>query len=156
MSEAAIRDDIHDVLVAVSQIGQVHNRERFAAEWTDFLDLFKTQVNGTDQIRGAQIMYRGFAAIEETFSTCSVVRAHNYVIAFMLGLSDDDETEQEAAALVEDIADALDKDSVLNGALYYGHFSAQVETFELRNFGGVLCHYAEIRKIVAEDFTWAS
>lgn len=156
MSQEAIRQDIYDVLVSMNTIGQVHDRERWAAEWDDYLALFKTQINGVDQICGAEVIYKGFAPIDETFSTCSVVRAHNFVIVFLLGLNDEDATEKTAAELVEDIADELDTDSVLNGSLYFGRFPSAVETFELRNFGGVLCHYAEIRKIVAEDFTWAS
>ena len=156
MSEATIRSRINTVLGDVVDIGVTHDYERWSSTWDAYLAQFKTTIGSTPQIRGAEILYRGFTQDLSTLSTCSVVRYHNFVVVFIMGLNDGDATEKVAAPLVEAIVAALDKDAALNGASYVGFNPSQVETFEPRMFGDVLCHYAEIRKIVAEDFTWAS
>lgn len=156
MTQATIRSRLATILNTVSDVGVVHDYERWNADWSKFLDLFKTTISGTDQIRGAMVMYRGFIPGVEDLTTCSVPRNHNFVIVYIQGLKDADETEKEASEMAETIVDAIDTDATLNGSSYIGFNPSQVETFEQRIFGDVLCHYAEIRKIVAEEFTWAS
>ena len=55
MPEAAIRTQIYTILGGVTNIGQVYDYERWAADWVTFINLFKTTIGTVDQIRGWEI-----------------------------------------------------------------------------------------------------
>lgn len=155
MSEATARADIHDVLLTVDQIGEVHSYERLVTDWSKFLDLFKSKDGGTDQIRGCMLAYRGFDPEIVGAAGCDL-RHHRFTIFHFLSINDEAETEKDAAALAEDICNKLDRDPTLRGIAYYGRSPATLSVFEPRMFGGVLCHYSEISKVVAEEFNWTA
>jgi len=94
MSEATIRARIKTILEGISDIGVVHDYERTTADWSKYLELFKTTISGTDQIRGVQIAYRGFVPNVDDMDTCDIIRAHSFVIIFLVGLNDADKTEK--------------------------------------------------------------
>ena len=155
MSQAAIRDRIRVVLDSVDNIGVVHDYERFNSDLSRFMALFRTKVNNIDQIRGAQIVYRGFT--QQLDSTCDIMRFHNFLVITFLGVDDGEETAKTAADLVAAIVDDLDSDATLNSAAsYVGLVPSQIDIFEPRVFGDVLCHYSEIRKTVPEEFNWSA
>ena len=152
MSEASIRTAIFNAVNGVSNIGKVYDYERWASEWNDFLDLFKTTIGSTTQIRGWEIGYRGFAPDEEAEVLAGAwVRNHQFQIVGYLGLDDSAATEKTMSALAETVADTVEADSTLDGLSYDNIEIALL--FEPRTFGGVLCHYAELTVLIGEEIT---
>lgn len=149
MSEATIRAHLKSIVTAVANVGVVHDYDRWSNEWPDFLAHFKTAIGGVDQIRGWSIGYNGFEA-EDIEIDPNRLRSHGFSIHGYLGLEDSLATEKTAAALAETVCNAFDDSTTLhNGATYYNTSPARL-LFEPRMFGGVLCHYIEIRLTVTE------
>jgi len=144
MAESTIRAAIASILGAVTNIGKVHDRERWSTDWSKFIAFFKTRISGADQIRGWEIGRR--APISETGDD---TRTHTYSIKGYLGVDDGAQSEKTFSALIEDVAAAFRTNKTLNGAAL-GHDFIQVETLDTRSFGGVLCHYAELTLTVYE------
>jgi hypothetical protein len=151
MSEAVIRAAIKTAVEGVSNVGKVHDYERWASEWPAFLELFKTTIAGAPQIRGWEIGYRGFTAIRDPQFARAVLRQHLFEIHGYLGLDDSAATEKTFAALAEDVADALDASATLHGSAYRDCTPAAIERAETRAFGGVLCHFAQLTIAVTEE-----
>ena len=148
MSASAIRDDLYDVLNAVTNIGVVHDYERFSNDWAKFLDLFKTTIGGDTVIRGWTIAYDGFKTTRADFDP-GILREHTFTIRGVLGWSDADESEKDAQDLGETVCNALDDNATLHSNTYFDCGQAEL-TKESRLFGSVLCHYLEIRLPVTE------
>jgi len=144
MSEAAIRAQIKTILEGVSGIGIVHNRQRFAATWEKFLELFKT----TDKKINGCCITRDSASAER-LNWDQDERTHEYKIRGYYGLSDEAATEITATALVEAICDAFRADTGLGGTAGDSG-PMQVLIVEPRAFGGVLCHFYELGLSVNE------
>jgi hypothetical protein len=143
MSESAIRTQIYTILNAVTNVGKVYDYERWTADWTTFINLFKTTISGIDQIRGWEIGRR--SAKEERQTLGANDRDHTFIIRGYLGLNDAAATEKTMNNLVEAIAAAFRANLTLNGAAVQGHDYLQIDLIEARTFGSVLCHYAELR-----------
>jgi hypothetical protein len=148
MSESAIRTQIFSILSGVSDIGKVYDYERWAADWVQFINLFKTTIDGEDQIRGWEIGRK--SAPEKIFTMGLNLRDHAFVIRGYMRVNDASASEKTFNALIEAIADAFRDNFTLNGAAE-SHDWIQVDTIEFRLFGGVLCHYAELSLIVHEE-----
>lgn len=149
MSEANIRAQIYAIVNGITDIGMVYDYERWDADWTTFINLFKTTISGTDQIRGWEISRR---ACPESLQTLGEVdRPQNYIIRGYMGLNDAAATEKTFNTLIEAIAAALRSNLTLNHVANLGHDYLQVERIEARMFGGVLCHYAELGLIVHDS-----
>lgn len=153
MSQATIRSELDTILSAVSNIGVVHDYERFATEWSTLLDLFKTTVGGVDQIRGWTIGYNGKSAPggdPQEFGN-RWIESHRFIVRGFIGLDDSAETEKTAAALANSVTAAINGDADLyNPDTYYDTPPTEIRAFELRKFGSVLCHYTEILVTVKE------
>lgn len=153
MSEAAIRATIYSAINAVLNVGKVYDYERHATEWGDFLDLFKTTIEGTEQIRGWMIGYRGIITAErETFrpgSKSGISRTHRFNILGVMGIDDSLESEKTFAALAQTVCDALDNDDTLHGSLYLNATPAAMG-FDPSPFAGILVHAAAINIDVIE------
>ena len=142
MSEAATRALIYAVVNGVSNVGQVHDYERWANDWTTFLDRFKTTSSGSSVIRGWTI---GCAGWTQDHS----MRTYMYKVRGYFGMDDSAASEKTAIAVVDAVCQALNTaDDFDDNEL------AELTTFELRMFGSVLCHCAEItfRAAMAEVF----
>ena len=120
MSESAIRTAIYNAVGGVPNVGKVYDYERHVNDWGAFLDLFKTTIGDTDQIRGWTVGYRGFPEAEykqfRPQSKTGVKRVHRFQILGVMGIDDSEATEKTFAALAEDVCDALDGDSTLHGS----------------------------------------
>lgn len=147
MSEATIREQIYTILSGLTDIGKVYDYERWAVDWATFINLFKTRVGTTDQIRGWEINRKAVKGKTSAFETEE--STHSYVIRGYLGLNDANETEKTFNGLVEAVRDAFRDHPTLNAAAEY-HGGIQAEVIEPRMFGGVLCHYAELVLEVSE------
>lgn len=151
MSESAIRTAIYNAVSGVSNVGVVYDYERWAAEWSAFLDLFKTTISGTNQLRGWEVCYRGFNPGDPREFAGIHLRTHAWQIRGYLALDDSAGTEKTMSALAETVANTLEDDATLAGLSFYDVEAALV--FEPRTFGGALCHYAEVTIEVAEVIT---
>lgn len=147
MAESTVRSAIYTFLSAVTNIGVVHDYERWATDWDTFIGLFKTTIGTTPQIRGWEIRQTRVTETDES----PLARA--YKIKGYLGVSDATATEKTFVALIEAIAAKFRADQMLGtkGAPVLGHDFIQVELIEERMFGSVLCHYCELALTCYED-----
>jgi hypothetical protein len=137
----------------VTNVGKVYDYERWANEWDDFLTFFKTTISTVDQVRGWEVVYRGFAHQPPMDFSGKHIRAHRFAVMGYMGLDDSEATEKTFAALAEAVADAIDADATIQASTYYYVEDVSIDEFEPRMFGGVLCHYALINVIVEEVTT---
>ncbi len=145
MPESAIRTQIYSILNSVADIGKVYDYERWAADWTTFINLFKATIGGEDQIRGWEI---GRRSAKETKVIIGVTtggneRAHVFLLRGYLRVKDADASEKTFNALIETISTAFRSNLKLNNTVERHDF-IQAEIIDFRVFGGVLCHYAEL------------
>jgi len=159
MSESSVRSYLKSVLDAVSNVGQVHDYERWALNWSDILDRYKTTISGSDMLRGWTISCVGWEAeyldYPNDAGSYIEVRRYQYKVRGYFGLNDGDASEKTAAGIVEDVCEALNSNATLhamqNATDLWGPVPpARVDVFEARSFAGVLCHYAEITQLADE------
>ncbi len=148
MSEATTRADIKTLIDAVPNIGVVYDYVRFAALWNNYLALFKTTISGSEVIRGWTITCIGFDEVQLTYGNPgSIQRNYVYKIEGYFGLDDVNASEKAAMLIVEDVVVTL-RSNIESGSDDEGNYPASLTVFENRDFGGVLCHYAEVTLLV--------
>ncbi len=155
MTEATVRAAVYAVVNAVPNKGVAYDYERHSTTWQAYLTLFKVTVGSTDQIRAWTVACASFTQERIEFRTegkAGLLRTYQFIIRGYLGLDDSAATEKTAIALAEDVIEALDDATTIRPptAGYYDAQPAQLRTFELRMFGDVLCHYAEIGVVIQE------
>ena len=159
MSESSVRGYLKAVLDAVTAVGQVHDYERWALNWSDVLNRYKTTISGSDVIRGWTITCAGWEAeyldYPDDDGNYIESRRYQYKIRGYFGLNDGDASEKTAIGIVEDVCEALNSNATLhaveNATDLWGLVpAARVDMFEVRVFAGVLCHYAEITQMADE------
>lgn len=154
---AQIRTDLYSVLTtldAASNIGLVHQYERWALHWDQVLTVLRDPTDGV--VRSWMIVYRGYSPeplgsfyseVEPTNKSLTI-RTHRFMIRGVLAVNDSASSEITFATLTENVCNALDADGNLHDQKrYWGEpptDPANLETFEIRSFAGVLCHVAEI------------
>jgi hypothetical protein len=152
MSEAAIRASIVTLIEGVSNVGNVYNREPLAATWDAFLDYFKVTISGVDQVRGFTVSCEGIPrsglVVAGVRNQANQARP-GYKIRGYQSLNYKNDTENEFLAIVIDVMDALDG-GIVSGSVFNAEL-AQLDVYQPRMFGGVVCHYAEITQIVMEQ-----
>ena len=150
MSEATIRTAIYNAVAGVTDAGNVYDYERHTTDWSDFLDLFKTTIGTTDQIRGWMVGYRGIAGAEGgRFSGARrISRTHRFQILGIMGIDGSEASEKTFAALAEDVCDALDSDATVNGFMFTAPATLG---FDPSPFAGILVHAAAITIEVTES-----
>ena len=159
MSQATQRAHIKTVLDSVTDIGQTYDYLKWAMHWTDILAAFKVTIDDVPQFRGWTIEVRAIPAQSGAWelnqsnkSTAVVLRRYRWILRGVLSHNDATETEKTMAALAEAVTNALDLDATLHDqTVYYDNTPpSSVDVLELRHFGGVLCHYAEISQELQE------
>jgi hypothetical protein len=152
MSESAIRTQVAAIVNGVTNIGKVYDYERWAADWSTFISLFKTTISGTAQIRGWEIGRRGFSEKQVAIGTPygQNEKRHIFFIRGYLGLDDSAATEKIFNGLIEAISDAFRNNWTLNDTAL-NHEWIQADIIEMRMFGSVLCHYCELSLAVCEE-----
>jgi hypothetical protein len=146
MSLALIRVQVKAILDAVSGIGVVHNRERWAADPARLADLFKvrSQLHGwTISRTQTPSTYRSNQQIE---------RRHQLILKGYMAWSDQDDTATTFDALIEAIVEAFDGNDTLNGTCEWSG-PLQVASVTPAMFAGVLCHYCELHLAAQELVT---
>lgn len=152
MSLEAIREQIKTILSGVSGIGVVHDYERWAADWTSYLELFSVEDEIGTRINGWEITRKKTPS--KTASTTHDSRSHTFLIRGIYGLKDSDATEITFQQLIEDVCAAFRSNYQLNSTADNTE-SVQVDLVENRVFGNVLCHYCELSLTADEYEDWS-
>ncbi len=139
--------DLKARLEAVAGAGIVHNRQRFTAEWSQFLALMK---DGTDdRIRGWEIS-AGPRSPEQDPDWIETWGLEHYV-----GLNDAESTELAFQAHLEAVARSFrDQPYLPDEAAPWGVVTQgmSIDVAETRSFGGVLCHYGQCTLVVRRHY----
>ncbi|MEE9274873.1 MAG: hypothetical protein V3V62_06160 [bacterium] len=143
---------------SVADAGRVHTHQRWAADLSKYLDLFRWEApGGEDQIRGWMITREGareelgsFAGSGGGFTPAGLNRrTHTFLLFGIMGFEDAAASELPFQDLIEGVCDRFRGAEALR---LRGKVKSlerlqppQVDLIELRTFGSVLCHIAEIR-----------
>lgn len=148
MSRALISAQIKGILLGVTGVGtKVHEYERWAANWKDYLALFKEG----SKIKGWTITR---TKTPETSKTPSAnTRIHTFIIRGYYSLDDSEATEITFQDLVDEIATAFRTKPTLNETAADSS-PLQVDTVTGITFGDVLCHFCQLRLEVEEEEQW--
>ncbi|MDE0331595.1 MAG: hypothetical protein OXL41_06965 [Nitrospinae bacterium] len=159
-----IGDAISAEISSVPGTGRVHSYQRWSADLGKYLDLFRWPMSdGLTQIRG-WVLTRERAG-EDVASIGSNAsggftpsglsrRTHTFLLFGIMSAEDAVGSEVAFQDLIEEICDRFRDDKVLRLLDESGSSRVlslerlqppQVDLIELRTFGNVLCHYAEIR-----------
>jgi hypothetical protein len=141
----SLRTALVTLLETVTDVGMVHGRERFVVDPSKFLDMFKTTISGTVQIRAWLILRESMQPIEDTVFGESRQR-HVFVLRGILGFQDSADTYGTLQALVDTIIALLDNQTTLSvsGTIVRRIGPCSLRSFEVGQFGSVLAHVAEI------------
>lgn len=142
-------DAVVNRLGLIPNIGQVHGRQRFNADWPTYLRHFSTTINGAKQLRGWMVTMADANPIEgstDEAAFAETVRTYRLLVIGVMDLADEADTEGEFLDLAEAVMDDLDGRSTLDvaGVDVYGVGPCSMRVFQARQFGSVLCHYTEI------------
>ena len=152
MSEAAIRASIFALVDGVANSGNVYDLEPFADTWDVFLDRFKTTISGVAMIRGFTVSCEAIAreGMVAGGARNTINRsAYTYKVRGYQGFDYETSTEKAFLLIVLAVMDALDG-GIVSGDVFNAQL-AQLDVYQPRVIGGVLCHYAEITQMVWEQ-----
>ncbi len=152
MSLVAISERIKTILSATAGVGVVHDYERWAADWTTYLDLFSVEDETGKRINGWEFMRKKTPAATE--SVTHDERNHTFLIRGLYGLKDSDASELVFQQIIEDICASFRSNFQLNSTAENTE-PVQVDLVENRIFGNVLCHYCELKLMVDEFEGWS-
>lgn len=148
MSLEVIRTEIKNIMLGIDSVGsKVHDYERWAKTWEDYLAFFKS--NGL--IKGWTITRTSTPEIEST--TTSNMRTHTFLIRGYYSLDDSAASEKVFQSIIEDVATAFRTKQTLNGKAFDSG-PLQVSLVSAVMFGAVLCHYCELKLSVQEEEQW--
>jgi hypothetical protein len=150
MSLSDINTQINSILSGVTGIGtKIYNYDVYADDWSTFLSKFKN--TGDSKVNG-WCFYRQ-KTDEETHSSRTNIRRHTYIFRGFYSLGTYGSTMTSFQDLLELIATAFRNKPSLNGVALITS-AMQINVVENRQFGEVLCHYAELMLGVEEEEQW--
>jgi hypothetical protein len=151
MSYATILAQVKTTLDTVTNVGLTHDYMRWAIDESAFLDLAKTTIGTTDQIRVWMIDYLGFDADSTWISrSTEAMRVHTFVIHGYMGLDDSEATAKTFATLAETVCTTLDDDGTLNADALSAYVNPCQLAVDHVMFYSKLCHHATVTLQVAE------
>lgn len=155
MGYSTILANIKSTAEGVSGIGKVYDYERWAANWSTVLSLFKTTgsiIHGWTISRvGTHRRYNTIARDPE--------RAHVFRLRGVYGLDDSAGSEKTFQGVINLLAQAFDDNMTLSGACdtlapewgpMAGDAGLQIVEVDVRAFGTILCHHADCRLCAIE------
>jgi len=144
----AILAEVKSLLAAATDVGtKVYDYKRWAADWSTFLNLFKS--NGL--IKGWEITRR--ARGEEAGTSRTNKATHVFVIYGYYSVDDSARTEAPFQLILENICDKFRNVATLNNEALES-LPIQVIIQEQRTLGSVLVHYAEMNLSVTEEIQY--
>ena len=158
--EIEARALIKTIIDAVTDVGEVHNYERFADDWETLVSFFVTELaDETQLLRGWTIGLESMRQSTVTFgglnSGSSKQVDYTYKIRGWEAVSDEDQSELDFVAIVLEVMDDLDNNATLHSGNLEGSGGAfdadPVQArLDFRMFGSVLTHYVELTQVVRE------
>jgi len=147
---AAVRTAIVANVAAVTDIGTVHDYERYAKNQTEMRGFYEATISGVKQIRGWHLVRLSDRTINPALGRDDV-RAEWELRGFM-SLDDAAATEKTFDALVNAVRAALRADPDLGNVANTHDADSeqagwQVPEINKVMFTGVLCHHARLRLI---------
>lgn len=150
MSEAAIRAAIVDKMEAVSGIGVVHDRRRYARSLADFMALMTT-TGGT--VHGWIVHRQNTVCTKATLgSTGKVDRVHTFEISGLMEFDDAGDSAADFQAVLDGMIGAFESDPNLGGTCLR-HDQLQVTDVDetpAEELGGDIFHTAACVLVVTE------
>lgn len=149
-----IKDSIREALVTLiesaTDAGIVHNRIKFSADWTTFLNHFGwVDDEGRNQVRGWWLSIPTMPTVGRgTYNSDSEI--YTFPIRGIMAYKDSEETEPAFQELIYRVFRILQKQDDLDigvvGTDYFvdGSIVVTMPVVELRQYGSILCHYCEI------------
>lgn len=144
---ASLTSGLETLVKSVQGYGTVHKYWRWTADQSTYLDLFKTNIDGVGQIRTWLISLAEGSPIVETNSEFGYLqRTYTFVITGILQMNDSSNSEATFVGLIELLLEALKGESTMGvaGVIPRMIGPSVVRLLQHRQFGSVLCHYAEI------------
>jgi len=147
--EATIRAAIKTAIEAATNEGQVHDYERWMDDWAGLLTLFKSTIDGVDQIRGWTItlerMGQELIGMQGGGAADTVLVTYSYRIRGFMSVDDSEATEKTFVALALSLCEQLEAAAGLTGAVLEREEPVVAECrIDYAMLAGVLCHRAEI------------
>ena len=148
-----IRQRIVSIVEAVPGSGRVHNRVRYGDSWQNLLDLFATPADDPEtpaSFRGWMVTRTAIEPVDSDSHFGAVLHLHHMQLQGIMAFSDAGDSDGTFQDLVDRVVSALEDDHDLWGEsnITEGTRRPTVSTLELRMFGRVLGHYADLDFIV--------
>ena len=149
ISNDDFRQDIYDIVSAVSDLGNVYKYRRWNVMDYEFLTRFKATIDGATQLRGVDMEVGTFTATLVEFRGTgrdTELRTWSVYVNLYVGWNDGEESEITAQTLATNIADALDAAEVLHsGCHYYECKPAQLVQADPIRYNDELTHYRRLQ-----------
>jgi len=150
-----IRDDIYNVVNAVSGTGNVYSYKRYARSlYNEQLDVFKVTIDDEEKLQGFDIQAGPVTSERMIFRDGDgggLLRNHTFFIHGYVTWDDADASETAARVLAVAVQKALDdSDTLHDGNTYYNALPAQITNLEGRRFANILVNYIGITQVVQE------
>lgn len=141
----SLRTAVATALAGITDIGTVHNRERFVVDPSAYLDMFKATIGGTVQIRAWLVLRESVQPIAETVFGEDRHR-HLFVLRGYLGFADASDTYGTLQALCDTVMATFDNQTTLGvaGVIVRKVGPCALRSFDTGQFGSVLAHTCEI------------
>ncbi len=142
-----LRDAVKARVESVSNVGTVHDRQRYNSNWDKYLEQFAGTFTNVKQIRGWWVTWDGVPEVDGEAAAMGVAaETYAYTIRGIQGMDDGAGTEKTFCDLVENVKNAIrDRKDVGIAAVVDYSVRVTIPVLQLRQFGSVLCHYAEIK-----------
>lgn len=139
-----LRDGTVGRVQLVADVGLVYARPRFAGDWSTYLNMFKTEIQGISQIRAWTISRDELNVEPDRYS--ADMETYQFVVRGFMSFDDERDTDGLFNDLIDEVVHSLNgrKDLDSSAVVDYAVGPASLRVNELRAFGSVLCHYCEI------------
>ena len=144
-----IRQEVVSLVESVTDVGVVHDRQRWATNWSTLLDLFKHEMSdgSGSLIRGWMVSRSSILPDTEDSSFGADRELHGFLIRGIMAFSDLEDSEGTFNNLIDQVRSALINsarlDAVSSIVVRYARV-VSVRLIDIRMFGSVLCHYCEL------------
>ena len=150
MSEATVRAQILATMLAIMDIGRVHDWERVLRSQADLLNALTATIEGETVVRGWTIRRETTPTDQDSHATMR--RMHHYRIRGLMQVDDANASEKVFQDLVESIYQAFRDDHNLGGTCITSD-PLQIEAVDYEEIENEVFHWADLLLVVHErDF----
>jgi len=153
MSLDAIRTAIVATMNTVTNVGIVHDYERYAKLEAEFKALYVAQIAGKGQVRGWYVRRLATREVSQVIGRYQVT--HEWLVRGFMAIEDAAGSEKVFDTLIESVRDVFRTDETLGGVVSStvtrDAAGLQLEESVPVLFAGVLCHSARLKLITTHD-----